>query len=81
MLTATCKFTYYQNIFVQASLVTTSTHFYLLNVYEKITIVGGKFQTETECQSYSVSIILLRDLCQCIVQTTELQLLDTDTNC
>ncbi len=42
----TCEFKYYQNITLPASLVSTTTHFYLLNVYSEIVVMFAQSRSK-----------------------------------
>ncbi len=54
---SSCTFLYYHKLTVNATLVTTSHFFYLINIYDELKITCRKYKLETECHSHSVSII------------------------
>ncbi len=74
-------FSYYNNINVAATLISTQEYFYLINIKEEIRIIYGQFQRKTIRKTYSVSIISCKDLCNCVLQTNEIQLIDRHQNC
>ncbi len=80
-ITSTCVFSYYNNINVPATLVSTNEYFYLLNIKEEIRITCGQFNRETIRKTYSVSIFSHKDLCNCVLQTNEIQLIGSHSIC
>ncbi len=66
---------------VLASLVTTSHFFYLLNINNQLKITCGKYGRQTACHSHSVSIIKRADACDCVIQSVEIQLIGSHSNC
>ncbi len=80
-ITSTCRFLYYHKISVHTSLVTTSPFFYLLNIYDELKITCGKYSRETIHHPYSVSIIKWTHACECVIQSLEIQLIGSHTNC
>ncbi len=81
VITSTCTFLYYHMITVNASLVTTSHFFYLLNINDELTITCGKYGRQTTCHSHSVSIIKRTDSCDCVIQSVEIQLIGSHSSC
>ncbi len=81
VITSTCTFNYYHKITVHASLVTTSHFFYLLNINDELTITCGKYGRQTTLHSPSVSIIKCTDACDCVIQSVEIQLIGSRSNC
>ncbi len=79
--TSTCEFLYYHKITVHTSLVTTNDFFYLLNIQNEIKITCGKFNREAVRETHSVIIIKQKDLCDCVIQTIEIQLIGSHTIC
>ncbi len=77
---STCVFSYYHNISVHTTLVTTNYFFFLLNIKEELQRTCGKYNHETTRTTYSVSIINCRDLCNCVLQTSEIQLIGSHSN-
>ncbi len=80
-ITCTCTFLYYHKITVHASLVTTSHFFYLLNINDELKITCKKYSRETTHRSHSVSNIKLSDACDCVIQSVEIQLIGSHSNC
>ncbi len=80
-ITSTCTFLYYHKITVHTSLVTTSHSFYLLNSNDELKISCGKYGRQTTCRSHSVSIIKCTDTCDCVIQSVEIQLIGSHSNC
>ncbi len=80
-ITFTCTFQYFNKISVHATLVTTSHFLNLLNIYDELKITCGKYSRETIRQSHSVSIIKRSDAWDCVNQSTDIQLIDSHTNC
>ncbi len=80
-ITSTCTFQYFCKISVHATLVTTRHFFYLLNIYDELKITCGKYNRETIRHSHSVSILKCSDACDCVIQSTDIQLIDSHTNC
>ncbi len=78
---STCTFLYYYKITVHASLVTTIHFFYLLNINDELKITCGKYSRETTLSSHSVSIIKCSDACDCFIQSIEIQLIGSHSNC
>ncbi len=81
VITFTCTFSYYHNITVHASLVATNDFFFLLNMLDELNVICGLYNRETICSTYSVGIINRKDLCDCVIQTTVIQLIGSHTNC
>ncbi len=81
VITSMCMFLYYHKITVHASLVTTSHYFYLLNINDELTFTCGKYGRQTTCHSHSVSIIKRTDACDCVIQSVEIQLIGSHSNC
>ncbi len=54
---SSCTFLYYHKLTVNATLVTTSHFFYLINIDDELKIACGKYKRETVHHSQSVSII------------------------
>ncbi len=81
VITSTCMFLYYHKITVHASLVTTSHFFYLLNFNNELTITRGKYSIQTTRHSHTVSIIKRTDACDCVIQSVEIQLIGSHSNC
>ncbi len=77
----TCELLYYHKITVHASLVTTNDFFYLLNIQDEIKITCGKCYREAVRETHLVSIIKQKDLCDCVMQTIEIQLIGSYSNC
>ncbi len=80
-ITSTCTFQYCHKITVHASLVTTSHFFYLLNINDELKITYGKYGRQTTCHSHSVSIIKRTNACDCVIQSVEIQLIGSHSNC
>ncbi len=80
-ITSTCTFLYYHKITVHASSFTTSHLFYLLNINDELKITCGKYSRETTCCSHSVSFIKHNDACNCVIQSVEIQLIASHSNC
>ncbi len=80
VMTSRCEFLYYHKITVHTTLVTTNNFFYLFNIKNEIKINCGKYNCETVCETHSVSIIKWKDVCDCVIQTTEIQLIGTYSN-
>ncbi len=80
-ITSTSTFQYFNKISVHATLVTTNHFFYLLNIYDELKIICGKYNRETIRHSHSVSIIKHSDACDCVIQSTDIQLIGSYTNC
>ncbi len=80
-LTTTCTFPYYHKITVHASLVTTSHFFYLLNINDELKVTCRKYDRQTTCRAHSVSIIKCTDTCDCVIQSVEIQLIGSYSNC
>ncbi len=80
-ITSTCTFLYYHKITVHVSLVTTGNFFYLLNINDELKITCGKYSRETIHSSHSVIIIKRSDTCDCVIQSTEIQLIGSHYNC
>ncbi len=80
-ITSTCTFLYYHKITMHASLVTTSHFFYLLNINDELKITCGKYSRQTTCHSHFVSIIKRTDSCDCVIQSVEIQLIGSHSNC
>ncbi len=80
-ITSTCTFLYYHKITVHASLVTTSHFFYLLNINDELKITCGKYGRQSTCHSHSASIIKRTDACDCVIQSVEIQLIGSHSNC
>ncbi len=80
-ITSTCMFLYYHKITMRASLVTTSHLFYMLNINDELKITCDKYGTQTTCHSHSVSIIKRTDSCDCVIQSIEIQLIGSHSNC
>ncbi len=78
---STCTFLYYHKITVHASLVTTSNFCHLLNINDELKITCGKYSRETTRCSHSVSIIKCSDACDCVIQSIEIQLICSHSNC
>ncbi len=78
---STCTFLYYNNITVHASLVTTNHFFFLLNIQDELKVTCGLYNHETICSTHSVSIVNRKDLCDCVIQTTDIQLIGSHSNC
>ncbi len=68
-------------ITVHASLVTTSHFFYLPNINDELKITSGKYSREMTHSSHSVSIIKRSDACDCVIQSIEIQLIGSHSNC
>ncbi len=81
VITSTCTFLYYHKNTVHASLVTISHFFYLLNINDELTITCGKYGRQTTRHSHSVSIIKRTDTCDCVIQSVEIQLIGSHSNC
>ncbi len=81
IIKSTCTFPYFNKIIVHATLVTTSHFFYLINIYDELKITCGKYSRETIRHSHSLSIIKRSDACDCVIQSTDLQLIGSHTNC
>ncbi len=81
VITSTCMFLYYHKITLHATIVTTNNFFYLLNIEDEIKITCGKYNHVTVCEMHSVSIIKWQDLCDCVIPTTEIQLIGSHSNC
>ncbi len=81
VITSTCTFVYYQNITVHASLVTTNDFLFLLNIQEELKVTCGLYNHESIHSAYSVSIVNRKELCDCIIHTTEIQLIGSHSNC
>ncbi len=73
-------FLYYHNITIHASLVSTNDFFFLQNIQDKLKIICGLCNHQTIHSTYSVSIINRKGLCNCVIQTTEIQLIGSHTN-
>ncbi len=74
-------FLYYHKITLHATIVTTNDFFYVLNIQDEIKITCGKYNHETVREMHSVSIIKQKDICDCVIQTTEIQLIGRHSNC
>ncbi len=70
---STCTFLYYHKHTVYATLVSTKTFYYLLNIHDKLKITCSKYNRESVRQSSSVSIIKRRDICDCVIQSVVIQ--------
>ncbi len=81
VITSTCTFLYYHNITVHASLVTTNDFFFLLNMQEELKVTCGLYNWETTRSTYSASFVNRKDLCDCFIQTAEIQLIGSHSNC
>ncbi len=81
VITSTCTFLYYNEITVHATLVMTPQYFYLLNIFDHLKITCGKYSSKTIRNSHSVSIIKRTDVCDCIIQSVEIQLIGCHSNC
>ncbi len=66
---------------MHASLVTTSHFFYLLNINDELTINCGKYGKQTTRHSHSVSIIKRTNSCDCVIQSVEILLIGSHSNC
>ena len=80
VLIQTCNFKFYQNITVTPSLVTTASHYFLLNVATDLTI-NCPTSLYTPEGVHSVSIITRQSLCRCTLQSKTIFVTGTDTNC
>ncbi len=78
-ITSMCTYLYYHKITVHASLVTTSHFFYLLNINDELKITC--YGRQTTCRSHSVSIIKRTGACDCVIQSVEIQLIGSHSNC
>ncbi len=72
---------YYHKITVHFTLVTTNDFSYLLNIQDEIKITCGKYNRETVREMHSVSTIKRKDICDYVIQTTEIQLIRRHSNC
>ncbi len=54
--------------------------FYQLNIQDEIKITCGKFNHEAVCETHLVIIIKRKDLCDCVIQTIEIQLIESHSN-
>ncbi len=81
IITSTCIFQFYQNISVKPSLVTTNAYYYLINVFSLMTITCEVDMAVTEKDSFAVTIVSRLDLCRCTLETENIYLLGTATNC
>ncbi len=81
VITSTCTFLYYQYITVHATLVTTGDFFFFLSIQDEMRVTCGLFNHETVRSAYSVSIINRKNLCNCLIQTSEIQLIGSHANC
>ncbi len=83
IITSTCDFSYYHKITAHATLVTTNDFFYLLNIQDEIKITCEKYNRESVCETHSVSVSIIKrqDVCDCVIQTTEIQLIGSQSNC
>ncbi len=79
-ITFTCTFLYYHKINVHASLVTTSHFLYLLNINDELTITCCRYGRQTTPLQL-VSIIKRIDTCDCVIQSVEIQLIGSHSNC
>ncbi len=80
-ITSTCMLLYYHKITVHVSRVTTSHLFYLLNINYELKITRGKYGRQTKRHSHSVSIIKCTEVCDCVIQSVEIQLIGSHSNC
>ncbi len=81
VIISTCEFLYHHKITIHDSLVTTNDFFYLLNIQDEIKITCGKFNHEAVRETHSLSIIKQKDLCDSVIQTIEIQLIGSHSNC
>ncbi len=65
----TCQLSYHQPFF------------YLLNINDELKITCGKYSRETTRHSHSVSIIKCSDACDSVIQSVEIQLIGSHSNC
>ncbi len=79
-ITYMCTFLYYHKITVHSSLFTTSHSFYLLNINDELNITCGKYGRQTTHVN-SVSIIKRADAYDCVIQSVEIQLIGSHSNC
>ncbi len=50
-------------------------------INDELKITCGKYSRETTCRSHSVSIIKRTDACDCVIQSVEIQLIGSHSNC
>ncbi len=62
-------------------MVTTNDFFFLLNIQDKLKVIIRVYNRETIHTTYSFSIVKREDICDCVIQTTEIQLIGSHTNC
>ena len=81
LIIKTCKFKFYNNISVSPTLITTSSHYYLMNVNSHLSVICSNNNASFEKQGYSIDIIKRTALCECTLQMNDILLIGSESKC
>jgi len=78
---SSCTFDFYKDINIIPSLITTTNHFYLMNIFSTIVIDCGIEVRNVKILVHAISAVERSALCQCSIKSKHIYLVGTETNC